>query len=242
LPDRSAGLRWGRRLLGATTVIIALVVVARWPMTTAVGSNFHVTVKRITLFEKTVAFVDRDLQMRRLTKEVAGTGGTRQQRLLRMYEWVAGNIHPTPPGLPVIDDHVWHIFVRQYGEVDQRAEALAMLATDDGMPASTIPLGKLPTRRLVQLTVVNLDGRLVLFDVNNRVVFRKPSGELATLNDLQTDPSLIKENGSGVMVDGSPYEEYFVDLKSYRPSFVRMEKQRVWPRLKDELLKQLSGW
>jgi hypothetical protein len=234
LPDRPAGLRW-RRLLVTATVIIAIVVAARWPVTTAVGSNFHVTVKRTTLFEKSVAFVDRDLQMRRLTREIAGTGGTPQERLIRMYEWVAGNIHPTPPGFPVIDDHVWHIFVRRYGEVDQRAEALAMLASDDGMPASTIPLGRVPARRPVQLTVVNLDGRLVVFDVNNRIVFRQPSGELATLNDLQVHPSLITLNGAGLLIDGSQYDEHFVDLQSYRPSFSRMERQRVWSRLKEEL-------
>jgi hypothetical protein len=136
---------------------------------------------------------------------------------------------------------VWHIFVRRYGEVDQRAEALAMLASDAGMPASTIPLGRVPNRRLVQLTVVNLEGRLVVFDVNNRIVFKKPSGELATLDELQADPALIRRNGAGVTVDGSPYDEFFVDFKSYRPSFVRMEKQRFLPRLKDEVIERLIG-
>lgn len=222
-------------------VTVALVVVARWPVTTAVGSNFQVTVKQITLFEKSVAFVDRDLQMRRLTKEIAGTSGTPEERLLRMYQWVAENIHPTPPGLPIIDDHVWHIFVRRYGEVDQQAEALAMLASEDAMPASTIPLGKVPARPVVQLTVVNLDGRLVVFDVNNRVVFRGSSGALAALSDLQANPSLIRENGSGVIVNGAPYHEYFGDLPSYTPSFVRMEKQRVWPRLKREVIETMIG-
>lgn len=228
-------------LSGAAIVIIALVAVARWPVTTAVGSNYQVILKEITLLEKTVAFVDRDLQMRRLTGEIAGTSGTPEQRVLRMYAWVTDNIHPVPPGLPVIDDHIWNIFVRRYGEPDQRAEALAVLASYDGMPASALPLGKEPHTRPVQLTVVRLGDRILVFDVNMRIVFRKPSGELATLPDLQADPSLIQTNGTGLMVAGVPYEEHFVQLKAYDPTFVRMEKQRLLPRLRAEFLEYLSG-
>jgi len=232
-----------RRLLGvvgALTVMAALVIAARWPVTTSVGVNYKVTVKRLTLFEKAIAFVDRDLEMRRLTREIAETGGAPEQRLLRMYEWVTDNIHPVPPGLPVVDDHVFDIFVRRYGANDQRAEALAALASYDGMPATTIALGKNPKRRLVQMTVVRIADRLVAFDVNNRIVFRKASGELATLNDLVADPSIIRTLGHGVVVDGAPYAEHFQQLSEVSPSFVRMEKQRFWPRLKDELSDRLT--
>ena len=241
MPSLSPRSRRQWRLLATVVIAAAVVVAARWPATTAVGFNFHVTVKRLTLLEKAVAFVDRDLEMRRLTREIAGYDGTQEQRLFRMYEWVADNIHPTPPGLPVIDDHVWHIFVRQYGEGDQRAEALAALASYDGMPAATIPLGKDPRKRLVQLTVVTLGDRLVVFDVNNRLVFRKSSGELAALSDLQADPSIIQRISAGVMVDGAPYYEYFARFGEVSPGFVRMEKQRFWSRLKDELIERLGG-
>jgi hypothetical protein len=221
-------------------VAAATVIVARWPVTTAEGVDFHVTIKRLTLFEKAVAFVDRDLEMRRLTREIAGADGTREQRLLRMYDWVTANIHPVPPGLPVVDNHVLYIFVRRYGAMDQRAEALAALASYDGMPASTLPLGKYPKRLFVQLTVVKLADRLVVFDVNNRIVFRTSSGELATVSDLQADPSIIRRLGEGVIVDGAPYFEHFQRLSAFHPSFVRMEKQRFWPRLRDELLERVA--
>jgi hypothetical protein len=211
-------------------------------VTIAVGENHHVTVKPLTLFEKTVAFIDRDLAMRRLTGEVAGDGGTQEERLLRLYGWVVENIREVPPGLPVIDDHIWHIFVRRYGEIDQRAEALAALASYDGMPASRIPLGKYANRRAVQLTVVRTGDRLVVFDVNNRIVFRRSPTELATLGELQADPSLIERNGRGVVVEGSPYSEHFVRFKDYQASFVRMEKQRPLSRLKAELFQRLPAF
>lgn len=220
-----------------------MVTAARWPVTTRVGYNYHVTVKRWTLLEKTIAFMDRDLEMRRLTTEIAGADGdgAPEERLLRMYRWVTENIHSTPPGLPVVDDHVLYIFVRGYGEIDQRAEALAALASFDGMPGSTIPLGRDLGSRVVQLTIVRVADRLVVFDVNNRIVFRKSTGELATLNDLQNDPSLIQRNAAGVSVDGLPYVDHFQRFREFKPTFVRMEKQRFWQRLKDEVVDRLTS-
>jgi hypothetical protein len=229
-----------RKLIAATVLMTAVVVLARWPVATAEGVNFHVSVKRITLFEKTIAFVERDLEMRRLTREIAGPGGSPEERLMRMYEWVTANIHAVPAGLPVVDNHVLYIFVRRYGTIDQRAEALAALASYDGMPATTIPLGKYPNRLVVQLTLVNLGDRLVLFDVNNRIVFRKLSGELATLSDVASDPSIVRRLGKDVTVDDVPYDEHFPRLSAFNPTFVRMEKQRFWARLKDELFERVT--
>lgn len=233
--------RWTLRLAAATAITAAILVVASWPVTTAVGFNYVVTVKRLTLFEKAVAFVDRDLEMRHLTREIAGADGTPEQRLLRMYTWVIENIHPVPSGLPVVDDHVLYIFVRRYGADDQRAEALAALASYDGMPAARVELGKNPKRLLVQLTVVRLTDRPVAFDVNHRIVFRRSSGELATLNDLVADRSIIRMLGAGVFVDGAPYHEHFERLGDINPDFARMQKQRVWGRLKNQVMEAVTG-
>jgi hypothetical protein len=231
-----------RRVVIAGVLSAAIVGAASWPVTTSVGYNYHVTTKRWTLFEKAVAFVDRDLEMRRLTSDIAGADGTQEKRLLRMYDWVTENIHTVPPDMPVVDDHVLNIFVRHYGAIDQRAEALAALASYDGMPSALVALGKNPKRRLVQLTVVQMRDRVVAFDVNNRVVFRKPSGELASLDDLVADPSIIRESSHGAIVDGAPYEEHFERLREISPNYLRMAQQRVLPRLVNELGSRLRLW
>ena len=87
-------------------IVIAVVVLASWPATTAVGYNYRVRTRHLTLFEKGVSFVSRDLEMRRIASEIVGSGGGEEQRVLRMYEWVRDNIHPAPPGFPIVDDHV----------------------------------------------------------------------------------------------------------------------------------------
>lgn len=241
LTGGSIGRRRGLRLLTVLSVMVVIAIVARWPVTTSVGFNYEVTVKRLTLFEKAIGFINRDLEMRRLTREVAGVGGTSEQRLLRMYEWVVDNIHPLSPGLPVVDDHVRDIFVRRYGAKDQRAEALAALASYDGMRGTILALGKDPRRRHIQLTVVQLVGRVVAFDVNNRIAFRKRSGELASLEDLVADPTIIQRASSCIFFDGAPYHEHLHQLGEATFSFERMENQRPWPRLRNELIERLFG-
>jgi hypothetical protein len=220
----------------------ALVTLAGWPVTTHTGYDHRVITTRLTLIEKTLAFVDRDLAMRRLTKEIAGADGTREERLMRMYEWVVVNIHDVPVGLPVIDDHIWNVFVRRYGAIDQRAEALALLASYDGMPASTVPLGKVSSREVVQLTIVNVGGRLVVLDVNNRIIFHNLREKLATVAELQGDPSLVRANAAGLTVDGVPYEEHFARFQSFTPNFARMQKQHLIPRLRAELSERVAGF
>ena len=226
--------------VGVALVVAAHLAIGAWPATTAVGYNYHVTVKRLTLFEKMIAFVDRDFEMRRIAREIGGSTGTPEQRLLRMYAWVADNIHPVPPGFPIVDDHVSHIFVRHYGADDQRAEALAALASYSGMPATIVGLAKGPKMRGVQLTLVRLGDRLVVFDVIHRIAFHRRSGELADFDDLKADPSLIADAGVGITIDSVPYHEHFAHLEQVTPRFLRMEEQRFWPRLKHELLSRFG--
>jgi hypothetical protein len=185
--------------------------------------------------------VGRDLEMHRIAAEIVGPDGTPEERVLRMYEWVRRNIHPVPDGLPVVDDHVLNIFVRHYGAPDQRAEALAALASYSGMPASAVGLGKRRGHFPVQLTVVKVGDRFAVFDVNNDIVFRTPAGELATLSDLVADMGIVRTAGEGLVIDDFPYHEHFEQLTADAPSFLRMESQQLWSRVKNEVVEQLVG-
>src|SRR5262249_19001416 len=89
--------------------------------------------------------------------------------------------------------------------------------------------------RGLQLTLVQLDGRIVLFDVNNEIVFRTASGQLASLDDLKRDASIALRAGAGRLVDGVPYHEHFAQIRDVDPRFGRMEDQRLWPRVRNGL-------
>src|SRR2546430_2583949 len=66
-------------------------------------------------------------------------------------------------------------------------------------------------------------------------------GELATLSEVQSDPSIVERLGAGLVVDGVPYPEHFGRLEEFRPTFIRMERQRPLSRLKAEIVERLRA-
>jgi hypothetical protein len=227
------------RAIAAIAFVAGLVVLAAWPVTTRYGVNYRWSSKRIPLFEKAVNFASRDLQLRRVAQEVsaeigAGTAPP-EQKAVKLFDWVVRNVRRTPPGFPVVDDHILHILIRGYGAPDQRAEALAVLASYNRLPATAAVLMPPEGGPKLTLALVRVDTRLAVFDVMHEVAFRRRTGELADLNDLVTEPSLVTERTRGVSINGVPYERYVPALRALRPEFSRMERQKVWPRIRYEV-------
>lgn len=138
------------------------------------------------------------------------------------------------------DDHVLNILIRGYGAPDQQAEALAILASYRGLPATAVKLAVEDIHDPVLLTVIRTDRKRVLFDVRNGVVFRRRDGSLADVDDLARDSGLVARAAPGLTIRGVPYERYFATFSRVVPSFARMELQKPWPRLKAEMRKLLA--
>lgn len=211
-----------------------VVVLGAWPVTTRYGVNYRWSTKRISLFEKTVNFISRDVQMRRIAGEVAEGASTGEQKALVIFGWVVRHVRPTPLGLPIVDDHVLNILIRGYGAPDQRAEAMAVLASYNGMPANATPVRVPDVPGELQLTLVRVDGRIAVFDVSHELVFRNAAGQLADVDDMK-DPRLVTSTAHGILVEGVPYERYQPGLQALGPAFSRMERQKLWPRIKFEV-------
>ena len=149
-------LRWGPWACGAAVVVT---VIAVWPVTTRSGINYQVSTRRLTLFEKTVDFVSRDLQGWRIAREVVGDTADPETRLTRIFAWAVAHVQPTPPGFPIVDDHVLHTIIRGYGTPDQQAEVLALLANYSGCPATGMHL-QVPGSRAGPTTMMPAFGSL----------------------------------------------------------------------------------
>ncbi len=232
-PKPHRALRW--TVLGA--VLIGMGTLACWPVTTRYGVNYRWSSRTITLFEKTVHFISRDLQTRRLVAElVRGAGASPDDRLIRLFDWTVRHVQPVPPEFPAVDDHVLSIIIRGYGAPDQRTEAFALLASYAGFPATAVTL-RAPegTGRLIVAVVRDKDRRL-LFDINHQIVFRTPQGTFADIEELMRNPQLVAEAAGGLAVDGLPYERYVTGLQDLQVTFSRMEGQKPWPRLWQEVL------
>ena len=174
---------------GAAAVL--LIAAAVWPVTTRFGVDYRWSSRRVTLFEKAVHFLSRDLQTRRLVAELTRGARSTDERLLRLFDWTVVHVRATPPGLPVVDDHPWHIIIRGYGASDQRAEAFALLASHAGFQAGAAPLYVPGTEKRLLVTVVRDGGRTLVFDVNHGVAFRNGRGGLADVREVTANPALI---------------------------------------------------
>jgi len=223
-----------RRVVWGIAAIL-LIGAAVWPVTTRVGVDYRWSTKRITLLEKTIHFMSRDLQTRRLAAEVTHGASGAEETLLKIFTWTVQHVQPTPPGLPVVDDHVLHIIIRGYGAQDQRTEAFALLASYSGFPA-TKATARIPgTDKDLVVALVRDGPKTYVFDVNNNISLRNEQGTLADLTELLSNPGLMAQAADHALIEGVPYEHYLLGLRGLQATFARMEAQKPWPRLRQEL-------
>ena len=222
-----------RRLFFAVVVAAALVGVANIPTTTLQGVDYVVTAHSIPLYLKATDFIDRDLHYRKLAAEVASGTVTPEARAKAVFDWTRANIRDTPPGFPVIDDHIWHIILRGYGQSDQKADVFTTLLSYAGVPAYFIFIGPKPE---LTLSFAKIDGRWRVADVANGVIFRTMGGRWATAEELAADAALAVAQGPPTF-GGRPYTRYFDRFHApIPPDLTRADMQvpgvRTWFRIK----------
>ena len=230
-------VQWG--LLAILGVLSFFVIMGNWPVTTRFGVDGHWSSKRISVYEKAINFLSRHLQTRRLAREVASGATTDEEKLVNIFSWVSEHLQPTPDGFPVVDDHVWHIFVRGYGAGDQRTEAFAVLASYAGLPATSVTLHVPDAQGALLLAAAQSHGRTLVFDIPRHVLFRNQEGALASIEELQRDPELVRQATQGATIRGIPYERFVAQLDKATLRFSRMGNQRPWFRFRSELLRLL---
>ncbi len=221
--------------------LAALVGLAHWPVTTRVGINYQVSRKRMPLYEKAIDFASRDLQTRRLVREVTAGSSSQEDRLVKILAWITEHMHPMPEGFDVVDDHPFHILIRSYGAEDQRTEAFALLAGYAGMPTEVFRARPTGAPHELTLAVVQCGKRRVILDVVNRVIFRRPDGQLADLPEILEDPRGMARLAPVPTVDGVAYWRYLETLKSHSKLFTRTPWQQWWPRLWWEFQRLTGG-
>jgi hypothetical protein len=235
-------LRWtwkGRRLAAGAALavaVLAAVALMRLQATTRQGVNYKVTEYSIPAHVKTIDFLQRHFQYQLLVSRICISPASEESCVLALFDWASQNIKPTPAGWPVIDDHPLHIAIRGYGESDQVADVFTTLATYAGVRAFFRVFSPQPGNRLV-VSFAKIDARWVPFDVARHVVWRTPSGALASVDDLRREPAWIDALAAGP-VNAVPYSRYLTHAlltPFVPPATSRGELQQPWPRLKYEV-------
>jgi hypothetical protein len=214
--------------------IVLLGIITHWPVQTRVGVDYEWSERPILFYEKVTNFFSRHFQTKYLVSNLLEEVDYPEDQVQLLFAWSRDHIRSTPPGFPVVDDHVWHIIVRGYGATDQRTEAFALLASYAGYPA-TVGVMRIPgTASGLIVALVKIDQLVHVFDVERGIVFLDEDGQLIDAARLATAPEVVRSITNGVEIAGRSYEHYVPSLLNLDLTFNRMELQKPWPRLKYE--------
>lgn len=217
-------------------------LVATMPVATRQGINYEVSTHRVPLYVKTFDFFYRSAHYQILADETTDGASTQHERVLAIFDWTQRNVRDTPEAWTVVDDHILNIIIRGHGTADQQADVFTTLCTYAGIPAfwTKVEPKRLPTGLI--LSFASVDGRWVVFDVANQVMFRNDRGELATADDLRGRSDLIPPAVRELKVQDTRYYRFFEDLRPpLVPSPLRAELQMPWRRLRHELERVLGA-
>ena len=142
----------------------------------------------------------------------------------------------------MVDDHILNIIIRGYGLSDQRADVFATLVTYAGVPSFWRNVKAPGTRDGVILTFARVDGRWVVLDVANGLMFRNERGELASAEDFAANHATLPAAARSLMTGSTPYSRVFTQLRMPPiPRLLRAELQMPWPRVWDQT-KRVVGY
>ncbi len=197
------------KIIVFSAVMIAVFAVAfNIPVTSQKGVNYSVQTIKIPLYLKVLDFFDRHYNYKVLVEKITENSKGEEERAKRILKWTLANIRENPSGLPVIDDHVWHIIVRGYGVDDQFQDVFTTLCSYAGLNAFfdwVQPAGASKKA----LSFVRLKGRWSAFDVYNGTYFiRKDDGEIANIDDLMSGNWRPVSISSEKIPDYSEYVKY----------------------------------
>lgn len=169
-------------LAAFSIILICLLIFLNIKVGSKQGINGEIRIIRIPLYLKILDFYDRHYNYKWLAGRVAGDAYSDKEKALRLFEWTYNNILKVPEGLPVIDDHVWHIIVRGYGASDQASDVFTTLCNYLNLDAFFMGVGP----RRVPLSFVKLDNKWRIFDPYHGVYFKDKNGNIADTDTLRS--------------------------------------------------------
>ena len=205
--------------------VIFIAIVLNIPVATRQGINFKVRTLEIPLYIKVIEFVDRDHHYRRLVREITENQSTSEAKTIAILDWVKENIRDVPEGFDIIDDHVLDIIIRRYGSSDQMTDVFTTLCAYSRVPALRSLLKLTTGDENMPIAYVKLKGKWRVFDVHHNAYFLNREGEIASVEDIISDVSIVK--AKGIKTKGVAYEEFFRDLEPIEKDFISKEQKQM---------------
>ena len=212
-------------------------------VTTGYGVDYKVSRMNLPLYLKVLNFYDRHFNYKWLVKQITGHLDTREDKILRLFHWTYETIKPQPESLPVMDSHVWDVYVRRYGVSDNFHDLFSTLCNYIGTDAFFTMLYSKDTDGRITLSFVKTKRGWAMFDPFNGIYFRNDTGGLATIEEINEQNWHIVKLGQ-TNISKANYKRYFENLLNIEKISLRYSRAKYQSpinRLKLQLYSWFSG-
>jgi len=211
-------------------------------VTTSQGVDFKVSRIPLPLYLKILNFYDRHFSLQWLENRITNKLEAKEDKVFRLFEWTHSTIKPQPNTLPIMDDHVWNVYVRRYGISENFNDLFSTLCNYAGVESYFDTIYNDDRSKKMSFTLVSIDNKdWVVFDPYNGVYFKTTAGNWATISDIRNgDWKLSKIVESDI--SESNYKFYLEKLSRIeRVANKRASIQSPLNRLKHQINKWFSG-
>ena len=211
-------------------------------VTTSIGIDYKVSKLDLPLYLKLINFYDRHLNLKWLENRITEKSITNKDKTLKLFKWTHHTINRQPKSLPVMDGHVWNVYIRRYGVSDNFHDLFTTLCNYAGIESffETIYI-KSKTEKM-NFSYVLTDRGWTIFDPFNGVYFQTLSGEnWATTKDIKANNWKV-ERISGSSISKEAYLPYMTKLQNKNSlKHTRGRIQSPISRIVYQIKKWMSG-
>lgn len=221
-------------------LFLCLIALFNKKVTTGYGVDYKVSRVTLPLYLKVLNFYDRHYNYKWLTKQITGHLDTREDKILRLFHWTYETIKPQPESLPVMDSHVWDVYVRGYGVSANFHDLFSTLCNYIGADAFFTTLYGRDSDDSINLSFVRIKRGWAIFDPYNGIYFRNHTGGLTTIEEINEQGWHIVKLAQTDFSKAN-YKRYLKNLPNIEEiglGFTRANSQSPTNRLR----LQLYGW
>ena len=178
---------------------LVLIFTLNKKVTTKQGRDYVVTELKIPLSLKLQNFFNRHFNYQWLVDRITSHLETGEEKVFRLFQWTHETIRPQPESLPIMDDHVWNVYIRGYGVSDNFHDLFSTLCNYAGVDGFFKRLTLKDSRRYINITFVRVGRGWVAFDPYNGAYFKNRNGNWATIEEIkQGNWELVKLSQSDI--------------------------------------------
>jgi len=174
------------------------------------GVDYKVSRITLPLYLKVLNFYYRHYNYEWLAQRITGHLDTKEDKILRLFHWTHETIKRQPESLPVMDSHVWDVYVRGYGVSDNFHDLFTTLCNYIGADAFFTALYIKDSGRGIQLSFVRIKRGWVAFNPHKGFYFRNHTGDLTTIEEMdERDWHIVSL--AQIDISKANYEQYLVE-------------------------------